>query len=137
MFERGELTQVPSGDGRTYVAKSELVALKEARERAAKRPHTSEAREAAAHLREVVDRLTGIVDAQQRQLTVAQDDARQAVVQAARLEEQLKARNERIAELEGRLAGAAHRRRSSASTATNPATAVASRPRAHQRTTSG
>jgi hypothetical protein len=111
MVERGELERAEGEDGRAYVTKSSLVAAKKLREHPSARRPGSEVRQAAAQLAEVVDRLSVVVDAQQRQLVAAQDQSRQAVVHAARFEEQLKSRDERIAELEAALAAAQGRRR--------------------------
>ncbi len=111
MVERGELQRVPGKDGRTYVTKSSLVAAKEVREHDAGVRPNSQAQQTAAQLAELAERLGLILDAQQKQLAAAQDQTREAVVHAARLEEQLKGRDERIGELEARLADAQARRR--------------------------
>jgi chromosome segregation ATPase len=117
-----KLVRVPGADGRVYVTKASLVAEKQAREQQPTAPQTSEARRAALELRETVAQLTAVLGEQQRQLTAAtderrraEDERREALVNAARLEEQLNSRDERIADLEVRLAEAQRRwwRRSS------------------------
>ncbi len=109
LIASGELERHVGEDGRTYVTKTSLLAAREAREGGAPRS-TSQSQQMATQLSAVVDRLTALADTQQRQLTIASEEAKQALMTNARLEERLKSREERIFDLEAQLALNSRRR---------------------------